>query len=199
VTRTRYFSATVPSAATGTAKAAAHAAVFFHSCDDRIIFHVIGNGFERSADTPPNLHYHGPKPYEELGSWLAAMDVGLCCYNPGPADYCSPLKVFDYMASGLTIVSTPQPQVNEIFGQLNQRDLLVEGNARAMADMLMRLANDRGRLRQQGAAGRKLAVEQYNWRRAAKDTFDAIEQLRRGTEPDARMIQRTIESREVAK
>ena len=40
VTRTRYFSIAVPSAATGTVNCAAHAAVFVHSCDERSIRHV---------------------------------------------------------------------------------------------------------------------------------------------------------------
>jgi glycosyltransferase involved in cell wall biosynthesis len=144
---------------------------------NRVVFHVIGNGFERAPDTPPNLHYHDGKPYEELAAWLTPMDIGLCCYNPGAADYSSPLKVFDYMACGLTVVSTPQPQVSEIFRQLGQEDLMVEGNSRSLADMLLRLSDDRARLQKQGAAGRKLAVDYYNWRRATKDALDATTQL----------------------
>lgn len=144
---------------------------------DRIVFHVIGNGFERASDTPPNLLYHPGKPYEQLAAWLTPMDIGLCCYNPGAADYSSPLKVFDYMACGLTVVSTPQPQVQEIFTQLDQQDLIVPGTPQALADMLLRLANDRARLQKQGAAGRKLAVDYYNWRRATKDALNATAQL----------------------
>ena len=40
VTRTRYFSTAVPSAATGTVNCAAHAAVLVHSWDERSIRHV---------------------------------------------------------------------------------------------------------------------------------------------------------------
>jgi glycosyltransferase involved in cell wall biosynthesis len=144
---------------------------------DRVVFHVIGNGFERAADTPPNLLYHPGKPYEELAAWLTPMDIGLCCYNPGAADYSSPLKVFDYMACGLTVVSTPQPQVQEIFTQLGQQDLMAQNNPQSLADMLVQLANDRARLQKQGAAGRRLAVEYYNWRRATRDALDATEKL----------------------
>lgn len=144
---------------------------------DKVAFHVIGKGFERTADTPPNLFYHGGKPYEELASWLTPMDVGFCCYNPGAGDYSSPLKVFDYMACGLTVLSTPQPQVREVFDQLNQPDLIVASNPAAVADMLLKLSGDRERLRRQGAAGRKLVVEHYNWRRATRDALDAAQQL----------------------
>src|SRR5437868_11978735 len=100
------------------------------------------------------------------------MDVGLNVYRPGPADYSSPLKIFDYMASGLTVVSTVQPQVAEVFEQLGQTDLMVPTDRpEALADVLRQLARDRERLKRQGAAGRKLAVDYYNWRRAAVDTF----------------------------
>ena len=106
------------------------------------------------------------------------MDVGLNVYHPGPADYSSPLKVFDYMASGLTVVSTEQPQAREIFQQLGQTDLLVPSdNPEALANVLRSLSTDRDRLHRQGAAGRKLVIDQYNWRRAARDTFAEIDRL----------------------
>ena len=40
MTRTRYFSTAWLSAATGTLNCAAHAAVFVHSCEERIMRHV---------------------------------------------------------------------------------------------------------------------------------------------------------------
>ena len=84
--------------------------------------------------------------------------------NPA-ADFSSPLKLFDYMASGLTVVSTEQPQAREIFGQLGQPDLLVPtDDPRKLAEVLRGLARDRERLARQGAASRKLAVDFYNWK-----------------------------------
>jgi len=106
------------------------------------------------------------------------MDVGLNVYHPGPADFSSPLKVFDYMASGLAVVSTEQPQAREIFEQLNQLDLLVPSNdPEVLANTLRGLAKDRERVKRQGAAGRQLVIDKYNWRQAAKTTFEEIERL----------------------
>jgi glycosyltransferase involved in cell wall biosynthesis len=99
-------------------------------------------------------------------------------YRPGPADYSSPLKVFDYMASGLTVVSTEQPQAREIFEKLGQLDLLVPSDRPdALADKLRMLAADRERVRKQGAAGRQLVIGHYNWSRATKDTFAELAKL----------------------
>jgi glycosyltransferase involved in cell wall biosynthesis len=146
---------------------------------ERIVFHIIGPGMQHMADAPPNVNYYGSEEYARLPGWLAAMDVGLNIYHSGPADYSSPLKVFDYMASGLTVVSTEQPQVREIFEQLGQTELLVPCDQPEMlADALQRLAGDPEYRRRQRAAGRKLVIDRYNWRRAVTDTFAELEPLR---------------------
>lgn len=147
---------------------------------DRIAFHVIGQGMKGMRDAPPNLNYYGIEEYHHLPGWLAAMDVGLNVYHPGPADFSSPLKVFDYMASGLTVVSTEQPQVREVFEQLGQTELLVPGNdPERLANVLRRLADDAEYRHRQGAAGRQLVIDRYNWRKAVSDTFSELEKLRR--------------------
>jgi len=144
----------------------------------RIIFHVIGQGMSGIRDAPPNVNYYGPEQYEFLPAWLSAMHVGLNVYRPGPSDFSSPLKVFDYMASGLTVVSTEQPQAREVFEQLGQTDLLVgHDNPELLAQTLLKLDSDRPRLARQGAAGRQLVIDRYNWRRAVSDTFGELEKL----------------------
>lgn len=145
---------------------------------NRIVFHIIGQGMQGMREAPPNVNYYGPEEYQHLPEWLAAMDVGLNVYLPGPADFSSPLKVFDYMASGLTVVSTEQPQVREVFEQLGQTDLLVPTDRpELLADALRKLNSDRERLRRQGAAGRRLVIDKYNWRRAVTEIFSEIKKL----------------------
>ena len=144
----------------------------------RIVFHVIGQGMTGMRDAPPNLNYHGPEEYQHLPGWLAAMDVGLNLYLPGPSDYSSPLKIFDYMASGLTVVSTEQPQAREIFEQLGQSELLVPSNdPEALAQTLQKLGDEPEYRHRQGVAGRQLVIDRYNWRRAVRDIFAELEKL----------------------
>jgi glycosyltransferase involved in cell wall biosynthesis len=144
----------------------------------KITFHIIGHAHALMREMPPNVTYHGSENYEYLPHWLSAMDVGLCLYHAGPADYSSPLKVFDYMASGLTVVGTQQPQLQEIFHQINQPDLLVpSADPQALADILISLADHPDRVKQQGQRGRQLVIDFYNWSRAAKDTIQAIEAI----------------------
>ncbi|MCX8025776.1 MAG: glycosyltransferase family 4 protein [Thermanaerothrix sp.] len=142
-----------------------------------VTFHVIGHSFPVNQ-IPPNVIYHGPKRYDELPHWLAAMDVGLVLYRPGVADYNSPLKLYDYMASGLAIIATPQPQVNFVMQQMDALDFLVPfDDATYLVDRLLLLMSDRNRRLYLGQKARRLVVDYYNWGRAAKEIFSHIDDL----------------------
>ncbi|MPY96151.1 MAG: glycosyltransferase [Acidimicrobiia bacterium] len=58
-----------------------------------------------------NLHAVGPVPWSELPAWTHRFDVGLVPYQVDDTFNRSsfPLKVFDYLASGRPVVSTPLP------------------------------------------------------------------------------------------
>ena len=143
-----------------------------------IMFHILGLGMDQMRDMPANVHYYGAEDYEKLPRWMSAMDVGLCLYKPGPADYSSPLKVYDYMSSGLTVVATEQPQTRDLFNELGQPDLLMKfDDPQGLADTLAKLSLDRERVRVQGERSRKLLIEKYTWRRTVEETFRQIEML----------------------
>jgi glycosyltransferase involved in cell wall biosynthesis len=59
---------------------------------------------------PPNVTVLGPRPYAELPAYCKGFDVGLLPYHLN--DYTRgvfPMKVFEYMAAGLPVISTPLP------------------------------------------------------------------------------------------
>jgi glycosyltransferase involved in cell wall biosynthesis len=141
-----------------------------------ITFHLMGERMGSMGDMPPNVVYQGAEAYEKLSGWLSGMDAGLCLYRPGPADYSSPLKVFDYMASGLAVVATDQPQVRGIFAELGQTDMLVApDDAARLASTLEGLAADRARVAEMGRKGRELLITRYTWTRAAADALAATQ------------------------
>jgi glycosyltransferase involved in cell wall biosynthesis len=145
-----------------------------------IVFHLIGQGMNQMRDMPANVHYYGVEDYEKLPQWLSAMDAGLCLYRPGPADYSSPLKVFDYMSSGLAVVATDQPQTRQLLTELGCPDLLMSpDDPGKLADTLERLAGDRARVKELSRRSRELCISKYTWRRAVSDTFAAIEDIAR--------------------
>lgn len=58
----------------------------------------------------PNVHWVGPKPFEELPRYLRLIDVGLTPYADSAFNRASfPLKTLEYLAAGRAAVSTPLP------------------------------------------------------------------------------------------
>jgi ADP-heptose:LPS heptosyltransferase/glycosyltransferase involved in cell wall biosynthesis len=66
-------------------------------------------GVDVSAlDAEPNIHLLGYQPYEALPSVLAGVDVCLVPYRLTELTHsCNPLKVFEYLATGRPVVTTP--------------------------------------------------------------------------------------------
>ena len=141
----------------------------------RITFHLLGEGAEPPGTAASNITTHGHQPYASLPAWLSAMDVGLCLYHPGPADFGSPLKLFDYLASGLAVISTPHPQVAAILDEAGQRDNVVaHHDAKALAQALTRLAEDRSRLDAHKERSRATLVAGYTWEHTVRRSYEAI-------------------------
>jgi len=62
----------------------------------------------------PNVYFLGRKPYEKVPNYLKGFDV---CLNPYKIDevskHCSPLKLYEYLASGKPIVSVDMPEAKK--------------------------------------------------------------------------------------
>lgn len=62
----------------------------------------------------PNLHFLGRKPYEELPAYCQHFDVGLIPFKVNDLTRAvNPIKLREYLAAGLPVVSTPMPEVQQ--------------------------------------------------------------------------------------
>lgn len=64
-----------------------------------------------------NVHILRRKPYDDLPAYLAWSDIALNPYRVDSiAENCSPLKLYEYMAAGLPVVSTDMPEARKFPG-----------------------------------------------------------------------------------
>jgi UDP-galactopyranose mutase len=73
----------------------------------------------RELPSRPNVFWLGMKPYAELPNYLAHADVGIMPFALNEATrYISPTKTPEYLAAGLSVVSTPIVDVVQPYGNL---------------------------------------------------------------------------------
>jgi glycosyltransferase involved in cell wall biosynthesis len=67
----------------------------------------------------PNIHYLGPKSYEQLPAYLSGWDVALMPFAMNEStQFISPTKTPEYLAGGKPVVSTPIKDVVRTYGKL---------------------------------------------------------------------------------
>jgi glycosyltransferase involved in cell wall biosynthesis len=113
--------------------------------------------------------FTGLLPPGDVGSRLRGADV-LALPNPASAissAFTSPLKLFEYMASGRPIVASDLPSFREVLTDGRNALLVEAGNPRALTAGIRRIKED-------GALGERLArqaledVRDYTWARRAE-------------------------------
>jgi len=63
----------------------------------------------------PNVHFMGRRPYEELPAWCRGFDVALMPFKVDRLTInANPLKVREYLAAGLPVVSSDLPEVRQV-------------------------------------------------------------------------------------
>jgi glycosyltransferase involved in cell wall biosynthesis len=130
-----------------------------------ICFHMIGDfPSDLVQEIPPNVYLYGRQPYESLPTWLSAMDIGLILYKQRQNDFGSPIKLFDYLSSGLAIISTPHPQTSRILSEIGQIEFMLNAeDSLELSDLILRLADHPEKLQYFKQKAREIIVNKYNW------------------------------------
>lgn len=115
----------------------------------------------------PNPAIVGHVPPTIVPKYLAAADVlVLPNIKKGLFEYTSPLKLFEYMASGRPIVASDLPSIREILSEENA--VLVEpGNPEALAEGIKRVLDDKELANKISQKAREDII-QYTWHNRAK-------------------------------
>jgi glycosyltransferase involved in cell wall biosynthesis len=91
--------------------------------------------------TIPNVHWVGPKPYQEIPRYVAAFDVGVIPYVENEyTRSCFPLKLYEYLAAGKPVVASGVP---ELLGM--EPDVVVAQGDTGFVEAIERALSLRGR------------------------------------------------------
>jgi glycosyltransferase involved in cell wall biosynthesis len=113
----------------------------------------------------------GSLAYEQMPQLVASSDVGAAPYDTRRLRqlrlgfYWSPLKIFEYMASGLPTVTIARPPLDEIVREEGDGLHFREGDDADLARVLARLESDASLRARLGIQARARVVECYSWAR----------------------------------
>ena len=127
-----------------------------------------------------NLTTPGNVKNSEVPLWLSACDVLLLANRIAPgwdnrnALWTSPLKMFEYMASGKPIVASDQPVLREILDD-GTAVFVPSTDADAWAGAVTALLQDPVRANFLGMAARRRVTKCYTWRARVRTCLDGLE------------------------
>jgi glycosyltransferase involved in cell wall biosynthesis len=148
----------------------------------------VGDGPERpaamaAAGADPRFVFAGAVPHDDMPATLGAADIGVAPFDIARHPplalgfYWSPLKVFEYMASGLPVVAPSLPRLRELVADGVEGRLYEPATPDALANALAALT-DGGQRAQLGAAARARAVRDYSWEAHCRALDRAFRELR---------------------
>lgn len=128
----------------------------------------------------PRVTFTGALPYEQMPAALAAADIGVAPFDVTAhpplqlAFYWSPLKVFEYLASGLPVVAPRLPRLGALVGDRTEGWLYDPNDPAGLRDALVALSADAELRRRLGQAARARAVREYSWHAHCARLSDAF-------------------------
>ncbi len=111
------------------------------------------------------FHYAGQVAPDRVPVYLSALDL---CALPSPwtpffAYYTSPMKLFEYMASGRAIVASDLPTNAEVLTDGESALLIPPSDAEALAAAIRRLRDDPALRALLAGKAQALVMESYTW------------------------------------
>ena len=149
------------------------------------LYFVFVGGHRREARGFRGRHL-GQVAYESMPEIVASADVGVAPYDPSRLAqlrlgfYWSPLKIFEYMASGLPTVTIRLPPLTEIVREEREGLFFAPGSAEELAAALVRLADDAPLRARLGRSARERVVARYSWAVHCAQVEAVLEQAVRG-------------------
>ena len=130
----------------------------------------------RAAGKERQVIFTGHVEHERVPALLDACDILLSPHVPledGSEFFGSPTKLFEYMAMGKGIVASRLGQIGDVLSDQETALLTEPGNARQLADAILRVKPVRANYVMLRAAAREAAIERHTWKRNAGRVLDS--------------------------
>jgi len=140
----------------------------------------------RAANKLPNLRYMGYVPHAMAQIAMRSIDVLLMPYQASvsigvaghdTARWMSPVKMFEYMATGVPVISSDLPVLREVLHDGRNALLVAPADVNGWIAALERLISDQVLARDLGLAAHKEYSDHYTWSQRARRILDAAKQL----------------------
>jgi glycosyltransferase involved in cell wall biosynthesis len=149
--------------------------------EEGVTFLLVGKwyeGLDRVAGELPSVTLMGFVPPADVPRYVAATDVLVMPTSAriAYADFTSPLKLFEYMASRRPLIASDLPVLHEVLTHERNALLFRPDDADSLCEMI-------GRLRREPELAASLAeqaatdVVEYSWERRAHRLLESIEDL----------------------
>lgn len=111
-----------------------------------------------------NLHITGMVAHTRVPELLTIADVVTIPYPRLPKEmWFSPLKLYEYMAAGKTIVASAEGQIQEVIENGRNGLLVPPGDVDSLAQAIIHLLHNPAERAQLGRNARQQAVERHSW------------------------------------
>lgn len=138
----------------------------------------------KRANLQEKIILTGAVDYARVPYYLAVSDVGVAPFNTQVHPplrvgfYWSPLKVHEYMAMGLPVVTIDVAGLNNIVREGQEGLLYPENDLEKMRAAILKLVDDAVLAKRLGDAGRARVVEHFSWQKHAELLEGVLEEMR---------------------
>ncbi len=132
---------------------------------------IVGDGPERSSIENAIARYRldtavtltGAVRPERVPDWLSRMDIAVAPYPSMDEFYFSPLKIYEYMAAALPVITTRSGDLEHVVSHLQTGLICEPDDADDLAAALLRLRGDRALARTLGLNARQSVLTSHSW------------------------------------
>lgn len=120
--------------------------------------------------------FTGRVPHRQVADYLTAFDIAV---SPRATFYASPMKILEYMATGVAVVAPHMPNLQDLISDGVDGILFKAEDAHELANSLATLVKDRALRIRLGENARASIVCRRTWQHNARRVLDLVAQVRK--------------------